>query len=581
VSDEQRLSRRQVIAGAGAIAAGAALTPLLRIPLPAAEAAETGAFVNRLRRMPVRKGARLTIPMKQADIPLVKGERTNMWTFGGTFPGPTIRRPAGSTTEVTFAHQIPNAGTFTIHNHGHHNEAIHDGQPMSELLPPNERRTYVYKHVEEGEPLRGAMRWYHDHSHGQTNRNLWMGLVGLFIIEDPGKKALGLPRGIRELPLVLTTRTLDANNQLIDPFLGAKDPGADAVGTGNLMLVNGTSRPYYVVEPTSYRLRILNAASFTPYNLGFGDGPKLVQIGNESGLYPAPAERERILMGPAERCDVIVDFSKLAGKRVVLSSAPQTPTSPLAGSLPPASAPEEQIMEFRVKAKRKRFKAPRPVPEKLRELPAWTKDLAVQPDRTFVFGQASQPGQTTTTWTINGEPYDPDTVVARPELGSTETWLLANMTQQSHYIHIHAVDWKVVSRNGGVPAPDEDVLKETFRLDPGETIAVGAKFTDHLGKFLIHCHMLSHEDHAMMTTFEVVEPGEGDRIARRSPAAAEAVVRGQRVSVPLDTVTPQEARRTRALLAAQLLAPGVPATPPAEPLVLAKSAPSQLCRLAT
>ena len=59
------------------------------------------------------------------------------------------------------------------------------------------------------------------------------------------------------------------------------------------------------------------------------------------------------------------------------------------------------------------------------------------------------------------------------------------------------------------------MLKETFRLDPGETLAVGAKFTDHLGRFLIHCHMLSHEDHAMMTTFEIVGPGSGDRTARR------------------------------------------------------------------
>jgi hypothetical protein len=82
-----------------------------------------------------------------------------------------------------------------------------------------------------------------------------------------------------------------------------------------------------------------------------------------------------------------------------------------------------------------------------------------------------------------------------------------------------------------------------------------------------------------MTTFEVVKPGEGDRAARRTSAAAEAVVRGQRVSVPLDTLTPQEARRTRALLAEQLLAPGVAATPPAEPLRLAGGAAAPLCRL--
>ncbi len=282
------LSRRQLLEGAGAVAAGAALAPLARLPLPAAAA--TGKFTTRLRTMPTLTKSRLRIPIIQNDVSLVPGERTLMWTFGGTFPGPTIRRPAGTTTRVTFPHRIPEAGSLTIHNHGHHSAAIHDGQPMTELLLPGADRTYVYEHVEDGEPLRGSMRWYHDHSHGRTNRNAWMGLLGLFIIEDPAEKALRLPSGRRELLLVVTTRTLDKDNQLIDPFTGAADPGADAVGTGSTLLVNGVARPFAAVEPTSYRIRVLNAASFAPYNLGFGaEGPQVTQIGNESGLYPAPA----------------------------------------------------------------------------------------------------------------------------------------------------------------------------------------------------------------------------------------------------------------------------------------------------
>ena len=574
---ESVLSRRQLLIGAGALTAGAALGPLLR--LPAAATAQTPGFSTPLRRMPVLTADRLAIPLVQTDVPVLAGERTLMWTFNGSFPGPTIRRPAGTTTEVTFAHQIPRAGTFTIHNHGHHSEAVHDGQPMSELIAEGASRTYVYRHVEEGRPLRGAMRWYHDHSHGRTNKNSWMGLLGLFIVEGSEERTLGLPSGDRELLLVLTTRTFDGNNQLVDPFARASDPGDDAVGSGNTMLVNGVSRPYLEVEPTTYRLRILNAASFTPYNLGFTSGPPIVQIGNESGLYPAPAQRERVLMGPAERCDLIVDFSSFAGRNVVLDSAAQQPSSPLAGLLPPASAPDEQLMELRVLPALSRFPAPRPLPAKLVALPEWTNDLPAQPDRVFVFGQGVDTSGKRV-WTINGTPYDHEVVAARPELGSTETWLLVNLTQQSHYIHLHAVDWKVVSRNGGVPAPDEGVLKETFRLDPGETLAVGAKFTDHLGRFLIHCHMLSHEDHAMMTTFEIVPPGSGDRVAPPTADLATATVRGERVSVPLDTVTTEEAARTRSLLAAQGRAPGSPARVPSEPLRLAAGVRSELiCRV--
>jgi FtsP/CotA-like multicopper oxidase with cupredoxin domain len=568
------LTRRKLLEGAGAVAAGATL---LRFTVPVARAAEASIFKARLREMPVLSKSRLRIPMTLSDVSLVPGERTFMWTFDGTFPGPTIRRPAGATTRVTFAHKIPNAGTLTIHNHGHHSEAIHDGQPMSQLIQYGAKRTYVYKHVEDGKPLRGSMRWYHDHSHGRTNRNLWMGLAGLFIIEDPVEKQLKLPSGRREILLVVTTRTLDDNNQLVDPFTGTTDPGADAVGTGELLLVNGVARPYRTVEPTSYRLRILNAASFSPYNVGFVKGPKITQIGNESGLFPAPAQRDRVLMGPAERCDLIVDFSQFAGQRVVLSSVPQESSAPLGSVVAPAAAANEQLIEFRVRKRLKRHTPPRKLPAKLVALPEWTSQLPAAPDRTFIFGQALAPGGQTT-WTINGAPYDPEQVVARPEVGSAETWMLLNTSQQSHFIHLHAVDWKVVSRNGGTPAADEDVLKETFRLDPGETIAVGARFTDHTGRFLIHCHMLSHEDHAMMTTFEIAEPGGGDRVARRSPAAAEAVVRGRRVLVPLDTVTPEEAERARRLLAAQMRAPGVPARPPSEPLRLAPDV-KLICRL--
>ncbi len=385
------LTRRQAVAAAGTVAAGAALAPYLRaIPAPA----QSAAFTLPLRQPPILRKADIVMPIVQADVPLTRGERTLMWTFGGTFPGPTIRRAAGRTTRVTFEHRLPEAGSLTIHNHGHHNAAIHDGQPMTQLLQPGARREYVYEHVEEGEPLRGGMRWYHDHSHGRTNQNLWRGLLGLFIVVDPLEKQLGLPQGERELVLVLTTRTLDANNQLVDPFIGNADPGADAVGSGTLLLVNGVTRPYQVVEPTTYRLRILNAASFNPYNVGFDDNkaPQILQLGNESGLFPAPAKRDRVLMGPAERCDLFVDFSGHAGKRLVLGSAPQKATAPLASLLAPAVAPAAELVEFRVRKRRKK-KTPKPraAPKKLRELPSWTRSLPRNPDRMFVFGQAINP----------------------------------------------------------------------------------------------------------------------------------------------------------------------------------------------
>jgi hypothetical protein len=105
--------------------------------------------------------------------------------------------------------------------------------------------------------------------------------------------------------------------------------------------------------------------------------------------------------------------------------------------------------------------------------------------------------------------FDPDRVDAQPQVDALETWLFVNAspTNTSHYIHIHDVPFKVLSRNGMPPTGAETGLKDTFRLDPGEVLVAGTKFSDHLGVFMLHCHMLNHEDHGMMTTFEVVQGG--------------------------------------------------------------------------
>ena len=524
-------------------AAGLALSvPRWLDPLTA-PAAEVAPFSLPLQLPPVLTDAELTIPVTAADVPIVPGAPTTMWTFGGTFPGPTIRRPTGATTKVTFDHQLPAAGTLTVHHHGHHTASVDDGQPMGQEIQPGAQRTYTYEHVEEGRPLRGAMRWYHDHTHGRTGLHAWHGLVGLFVVDDPIEAELGLPGVDRELLLVFSETTLDDNNQLTDPFTGAANPGGDNVGQGATVLVNGVPQPYLEVEPTRYRLRILNAASFDPYNLGFADGPQLVQVGNESGLFPHPIERARALIGPAERCDIVVDFTGMAGKDLVLSSAAQSTTLG-------AAAKTTDVMQFRVRGLDVPSSAPKSA---LVPLPAWVAGLPQQPSRILAFGQGIDPAAPSTNlvWTINGRPYDPTSPVAQPALGSTETWLLVNASTQSHYVHLHDVDWKLIQRNGAAPDPWEDVLKETFRLDPGDVVLVGTKFTDHLGTYMVHCHMLSHEDHAMMAPFEVVAAGAG-----ALPAD------------PFDPLTDAEAARVRTMLAAQASAPGRPAAVPRSPLLL-------------
>ena len=197
-----------------------------------------------LRIPRVLRGGRLRIPMREAAVQVLPGPKTRMWTYDGTFPGPTIRRRAGQRTEVTFEHRLGRkAGELTVHLHGGHNRSEFDGQPggntpsrrpslycripegLSErasgndlLIRPGGKRTYVYDLIEEGGPERAAFQWYHDHRLDRTAPNVWNGLAGMWIIDDDFDAALGLPAGARDIPLMIADRSFDRRNQLTDPF---------------------------------------------------------------------------------------------------------------------------------------------------------------------------------------------------------------------------------------------------------------------------------------------------------------------------------------------------------------------------
>jgi FtsP/CotA-like multicopper oxidase with cupredoxin domain len=521
--------------------------------LPAsAAAAEPRRFAAKLPIPRVLEGEHLTIPIRPADVAILPGRKTRMWTFDGTFPGPTIRRPAGERTRVTFVHRLPrSAGELSVHLHGGHNSSFHDGQPggvtalqpqalycdVSSDLParvsgndlligPGERRRYVYDLVEDGEPERAVFQWYHDHRLERTAPNVWRGLAGMWIIDDEVDRSLPLPKGPHDIPLMIVDRGFDADNQLSDPFADVRRPPDDGV-TGRYVLVNGAYLPHHHVAARRYRLRALNASNFRSYNLHLSDDTPLVQIGTDSGLMPEPVERQHVLIGPGERVEVVVDFRHSAGEDVVLKSVARKPHARGIGT----KSFEGPIMQFRVGDRPRRDRSR--VPAALRPLPAWTSGASPAPDRTWV---VTVSGGFQPTWLINGQTFDPARSDAFPVIDTTETWQLTNATATAHVMHIHANDWYMLSRNGRPPRPWEDALKETFFLDPGESVIVAGHFSDHLGKFVIHCHMLDHEDHGLMTQFEVVgsaarQPAR-DEVARRRRAGVAPASQAPSLGLP-------------------------------------------------
>jgi FtsP/CotA-like multicopper oxidase with cupredoxin domain len=470
-------------------------------------------FEQRLTQPPRLTGKHLRIVMKKKRVRVLPhGPRTPMWTYGGTFPGPTIVRRTGKDTRVTFVNHLPRkVGALTVHQHGGHQEARYDGQPMDHLIRHGHSLTYDYPLVDAGTPLPAALRFYHDHRMGRTARNNWFGLQGMFLTKDPNDAKRGLPHGKYDLPLLFTDRSFTATNHLRNPFrrmtmpmrtggtmssmsgmrtLAATDP-TTMPSVGTKVLVNGRFAPYKYVSPGRYRLQILNASPFSSYDFALSDGQPFVQIGTGSGLLPAPVTRQDILLGPAQRADVVVDFRHLEGTNVLLSSIPRAD-----GSTTGIGTRDAALMQFRVRGTSDQVAR---VPSTLARIARMKIPSKVAMTWTFGVGHDTSGSF----WAINGKRFDPRRVDHRVPLGSTELWRLRNTSDLTHYVHLHEELWRTVQRDGRRPPPWERGYEDTWRLDPGETVLVAAKFTDFTGDFMVHCHMLDHEDDSMMATFRV------------------------------------------------------------------------------
>lgn len=497
---------------------GDGLLPLTAEPVPALAAVP---FRSRLPIPKVLSGDEIEIPIRVADQQIFPGEKTRLWTFGGTFPGPTIRRRAGQRTRVTFHHQLPEkVGELSIHLHGGHNRTQFDGQPggltkrqpvsafcsiprglsareqgNDFLLEPGGRKTYVYDLMEDGHPERASFQWYHDHRLDRTAPHVWKGLAGMWIVDDGFEESLPLPRGDRDLPLMIGDRSFDRHNQLTDPFTNRRPPNDGILA--ETILVNGAHMPYHRVGPARYRLRLLNVSAFRSFNLQLSNGAPMTQIATESGLMPKPIRRREILLGPAERVEVIVDFAGMAGESVELRSSKRHPGRNPEGARTYGGA----LMQFRIDRDR-RHDATR-VPRRLRPLPAWTRRARRKPDKRW---EITIGGFFKTTWRINGRTFNPAHSEAFPKLNTTETWEIHNKTNVAHVMHLHHSDWYLLERDGRRPPPWENCLKETFFVYPNEKILLAGHFSDYTGKFVIHCHMLDHEDHGLMSQFQVVRP---------------------------------------------------------------------------
>jgi spore coat protein A len=296
---------------------------------------------------------------------------------------------------------------------------------------------------------------------------------------------------------MICDRSFDADGSFLYPSLdpslqdrpGVEDDYMDGV-LGDTILVNGAPWPVLEVSNTRYRFRILNASNARRYELALepSNGAPLIQVGSDGGLLGAPIPHRTIRIAQAERFDVVVDFSGYdIGTEVTLKNRM-------------GEGRTTDVMRFRVTRKENDDST---VSQRLSDMAQFDglTESGAGRTREFRFTRVADGGGTM--WGINGEPFDPGLMAARPALGSTEIWHL-KAAPAAHPIHLHLVHFKVLSRNGGRPLPTDAGWKDTVGLGSGEEARVLVRFEGYRGRYVFHCHNLEHEDMMMMANFEVV-----------------------------------------------------------------------------
>ena len=553
-SPPQALSRRNFLrlSGLGTLGVLAGSTigfPSIAKALgrPDAELIEPDVEINLeavLDQTPIFAGLETEVWRYQAE--LVKGPSGTVQPIPNTYLGPIFHFRPGQNVRINFSNHL--SEETIVHWHGLHVPEAADGHPRL-VIAPNE--SYVYDFTVLDRP---GMYWYHPHPHGRTGPQAYRGLAGLIIISDGSETAQGLPTGAYDLPLVIQDRTVDSQNQLVyftsmQGFLGDQ------------IFVNGQPDVALSVESSIYRLRLLNGSNSRIYKLAWPDATPLTVIGTDGGLLDAPVQRSYITLAPAERVDLLVDFSQWpAGSSLALRSlafagggfgggnngtlpngadfavmsfqindtATPSPTPTATITPTPSATPDPGPLThisympliFSTGAKAQNSAAPAPPGSDFRAEQGTPQQVARSFSLYMQFGQ----------WTLNGRTFQmeataPDEVV---ELGSTEIWEFVNQQPgggggmmgggMPHPMHIHDLQFRIISRQAPTDPTQlsnwetvkdgyvDGGWKDTVLLMPGERVQVQMTFKDYTGLFLYHCHNLEHEDMGMMRNYRIVEP---------------------------------------------------------------------------
>lgn len=518
------------------------------VPLPGAGivvAAERGPGSYSFTQIPIARQLHPLLP----PTPLwAYDDGSGLAGQAGSFGMAVIAR-SGTPLQIDFTNALPetypawlpvdtrltplgNEVRVMTHLHGGFVAAASDGNPA---ITPNgfglgETQTVFYPN--EAPQMPASLLWFHDHGLGATRLNVFAGLAAAYIVRDQfdtGEEPnpIGIPGGAYEIPLVIQDRQFQRDGTFLYPI--SEIDGATWIGEyfGNVMLVNGKVWPFLNVEPRMYRFRILNGCNSRILSLDAG-GLAFWQIGAEGGMWDRPVPVTRgLVLAPAERADVLVDFSGFAGKALLLRNV--RPQAPISNPAPPLT-PVMQIRVGTTVTQRGPTTIPASLPGRAAQLPS--------PARTRYI-TLNEVGPETPGWflNLNGKRFGFGGEL--PQVGTVEDWVYINMTADTHPMHTHLFTHQVIGRTpfdveayeeayggpDGVPGgidptpfatgpmlpPDstERGFKDSVKANPGDFTTIRARFDLPTGvtapqTYVHHCHIVEHEDNDMMQPFTVV-----------------------------------------------------------------------------
>ncbi|SOC50150.1 Multicopper oxidase with three cupredoxin domains (includes cell division protein FtsP and spore coat protein CotA) [Blastococcus aggregatus] len=431
------------------------------------------------------EGGVLRLRLEAAEGSLtVAGRRARAYGYNGSLPGPTLRLRPGDRLQVQLVNRLD--APTNLHVHGLYVSPEGKGDNVFVTVQPGETFDYDYRLPDDHPP---GVYWYHPHHHGMVADQVFGGLYGAILVEDPQDLPVA-----RERVLVVSDITLDGAGRLQQPSGMDQMMGRE----GDLVLVNGQVRPSLTARPGEReRWRIVNACAARYVRLRL-DGQRMDLLGIDSGRYPEPRSVEEVVLATGNRADVLVTTTEGSSALEVLGvdrGGMGAMGGMMGGSF---SGDVGTVATLEVTGGSVTAAAPippRPEPRDLRGVePAGRRRLV------FAMGMGGGIGPGGMSFTIDGREFDPDRVDQEVVVGAVEEWTIGNTSPMGHPMHLHVWPMQIVAEDG---RPVDDVRwQDVVNVPAGGEVTVRISFDRFGGRTVYHCHILDHEDRGMMGVVE-------------------------------------------------------------------------------